>query len=183
MKRLLSLLLVLLIMSSMLWAKKMFDVTIRSGQGGFFDERSPIGKLGGGELTLDIKLKNLPLALSFSGEYYTNSSDATHAYEIAGSSTYSLLYMNKLFSWERVNVFAGAGPGYMEVPIENALPAEIYETAWYLNVEAGINVRVLWKFGLYGVYKYMYAYKEGGSILIDFNEHIVLLGLTFNFSI
>ncbi|MEA2076922.1 MAG: hypothetical protein U9O95_02775 [Candidatus Marinimicrobia bacterium] len=183
MKRLIYLLLLCFFLISMAWADKMFDLTIRSGQGGFIDERSPIGKLGGGELTLDIKLRDLPFALSFSGEYYTNGPDPTHAYEIAGSGTYSLLYMNKLFSWERVNVFTGAGPGYMEVPVEDALPAKIYETAWYLNVEAGINVRVLWKFGLYGVYKYMYAYKEGGSILIDFNEHIVLLGLTFNFSI
>ena len=183
MKSKLAFMIILLFVTTLLFAEKMLDLTIRSGQGGFSDIRSPIGVLGGGELTLDIKLRQLPLAFSFSGEYYTNSADPTHDYEIAGSSTYSLLYMNKLFSWERVNVFAGAGPGYMEVPIEDALPAKIYENAWYLNVEAGINIRVLWKFGLYGVYKYMYAYKEGGSTLIDFNEHIVLLGLTFNFSI
>jgi len=183
MKNKLVFILILLFTVTSLFAEKMLDLTIRSGQGGFSDIRSPIGVLGGGELTLDIKLRHLPLAFSFSGEYYTNSADPTHNYEIASSATYSLLFMDKLFGWERVNVFAGAGPGYMEVPIEDALPAKIYENAWYLNVEAGINIRVLWKFGLYGVYKYMYAYKEGGSTLIDFNEHIVLLGLTFNFSI
>lgn len=175
--------LILLFTATALFSEKMFDLTIRSGQGGFSDNRSPIGVLGGGELTLDIKLRQLPLAFSFSGEYYTNSADPTHDYEIAGASTYSLLYMNKLFNWERVNIFAGGGPGYMEVPIEDAFPARIYKSAWYLNVEAGINIRVLWKFGLYGVYKYIYAYKEGGSTLIDFNEHIVLLGLTFNFEL
>ena len=109
----------------MVYAEKTFDLTIRSGQGGFFDERSPIGKLGGGELTLDIKLMKYPLALSFSGEYYTNSPFPTHDYEIASTSCYSLLYMNKLFKWERVNVFAGPGLGWMDVPIESALPAEI----------------------------------------------------------
>ncbi len=165
------------------FADKTFDLTIRSGQGGFTDARSPIGVLGGGELTLDLKLRKLPLAFSFSGEYYTNSAGPTHDYEIAGASTYSLLYMDKLFAWERFNIFAGGGLGIMEVPIESALPAEIYGKAWYLNLEAGINVRVLWKFGLYGVYKYMYAYKDTPSILIDFNEHILLLGLTFNFSL
>lgn len=165
----------------LVYAEKRFDLTIRSGQGGFVDERSPIGKLGGGELTLDIKLMKYPLALSFSGEYYTNSPFATHDYEIDGAETYSLLYMDKLFGWERVDIFAGGGPGRMHIPVESALPAEIYRSAWYLNLEAGINIRLLWKFGIYGVYKYMYAYRETSSVLIDFNEHIILLGLTFNF--
>ena len=174
---------IFIVVPALILGEKIFDLTIRTGQGGFTDVCSLIGVLGGGELTLDLKLRKLPLAFSFSGEYYTNSASPTHDYEIAGTSTYSLLYMDKLFAWEHFNIFAGGGLGYMEVPIEDAFPTRIYKSAWYLNVEAGINIRVLWKFGLYGVYKYMYAYKEGGSTFIDFNEHIVLLGLTFNFSI
>ena len=183
MRKSLCLIMIFIVVPALILAEKTFDLTIRSGQGGFIDERSPIGKLGGGELTLDVKFKDFPLVMSFSGEYYTNSPSPTHDYEIAGASTYSLLYMDKLFAWERLNIFAGGGFGIMEVPIESALPAEIYGKTWYLNVEAGINVRILWKFGLYGVYKYMYAYKDTPSVLIDFNEHILLLGMTSNFSL
>lgn len=187
MKRIIHFLFVLLMIASVAVAQekpnKYVDITIRSGQGGFVDARSPIGKLGGGQLTLDIKLRWFPIALSFSGEYYTNSSDPTHAYEIAGLGAYNILYMNKLLGWERVNVFAGGGLGYLEVPKESALPIRKYESAIFYNMEAGINIRVLWKFGIYGIYKYLYAYKETDTQVIDFNEHIVLLGLTFNFSL
>jgi len=53
--------------------KKKVYLTIRLGQGGFRDDRSPIGKLGGGQLTLDIKPVKYPIALSITNEYYTNS--------------------------------------------------------------------------------------------------------------
>lgn len=45
------------------------------------------------------------------------------------------------------------------------------------NCEAEINIRILGPIGLYGMGKYLYA-KSG---IIDFNEFIVLLGLTINF--
>ena len=75
--------------------------TIRLGQGEFRDDRSDIGKLGGGQLTLDIKPRKYPVAISISGEYYTNSPDPTHSYEIA----HNLLYMTKLFKKARGQMF------------------------------------------------------------------------------
>ena len=66
--------------------------TIRLGQGGFTDDRSPIGKLGGRQLTLDIKPRTFPIAISISNEYYTNSADPTHSYEIAGLIAANFLY-------------------------------------------------------------------------------------------
>jgi len=51
------------------------------------------------------------------------------------------------------------------------------------NIEGGINIIAFWKIGFYGIYKYLYANKEINSVkVIDFNERIVLLGITGNFS-
>jgi hypothetical protein len=50
------------------------------------------------------------------------------------------------------------------------------------NLEGGINVRAFWKIGFYGVGKVLYAKRTINNIkIIDFNERIVLLGITFNF--
>ncbi|MBN1355080.1 hypothetical protein JXA40_02305 [bacterium] len=58
------------------------DLGIRMGQGGYLDDRASDGKLGGGQICLDLRFSNIPLALSFSEEYYTKSSDPVHPYEI-----------------------------------------------------------------------------------------------------
>ena len=160
-------------------AEKKIDITIRLGQGGFTDDRSPIGKLGGGQLTLDIKPRKFPIAISVSNEYYTNSADPTHSYEIASLIAVNFLYMTKLFKTERVNFFAGGGIGGLEVPKGEDEPDAIERGIMY-NTEVGINTIVFWKIGFYGIYKYLYAKKEK---VIDFSEHIVLLGITFNFSL
>ena len=43
--------------------EKKIYFTFRLGQGGFRDDRLPIGKLGGGQLTLDIKPAKYPVAI------------------------------------------------------------------------------------------------------------------------
>ena len=160
--------------------KKKAYFTIRLGQGGFKDDRSPIGKLGGGQLTLDIKLSKYPIALSISNEYYTNSANPTHSYEIAGLLSVNLLYMTKLFKSDRTNFFIGGGIGGLEVPKGEDKPDEM-ERGMLYNMEAGVNVRVFWKIGLYGIGKYLYAMKEvKDKKVINFSEWIVLLGITFN---
>ena len=63
--------------------EKNIHFTLRLGQGGFKDDRSLTGKLGGGQLALDIKPIMFPIAISVSNEYYTNSANPTHSYEIA----------------------------------------------------------------------------------------------------
>ena len=159
--------------------EKKVNFTIRMGQGGFKDARSDIDKLGGGQVALDIKLTKYPIAISFSGEYYTNSADPTHSYEIAGLFAVNLLYMKRPFKTERVNFFAGGGLGSLDVPKDGS---DAMEKGIVYNLEGGINVRTFWKIGFYGIYKYLYANKEVDNVeVIDFNEHIVLLGITFNF--
>jgi len=156
--------------------EKKIYFTIRLGQGGFTDDRSPEGKLGGGQLALDIKPGKFPIAISVSKEYYTNSADPTHSYEIASLIAVNFLYMTKVLKTERLNLFAGGGVGRLEVP------KDLDESG---AMEKGIlyNIRAFWKIGFYGIYKYLYAVKERNNVkMIDFSEHIVLLGITFNFS-
>ena len=163
--------------------KKRVYFTFRYGQGGFRDDRSPIGKLGGGQLTLDIKPTELPIALSISSEYYTNCADPTHSYEIAGLLAINTLYMVKPFKSERTNIFLGGGIGWLIVPKGENEP-DAMEKGFLYNLEGGINVRAFWKIGFYGVGKYLYAQKTTNGIKrIDFNEGIVLLGITFNFAL
>jgi hypothetical protein len=158
------------------------NLTLRLGQGGFYDDRSSIGKLGGGQVTLDIKPVNYPIAISLTNEYYTNSANPTHSYEIAGLLAINLLYMKKPFKTERINVFLGGGLGRLEVPKEEK--PDDREIGIVYNLEAGINVRAFWKIGFYGITKYLYANKEVNNIeVIDFSEFIVLLGITVNFGL
>jgi len=158
--------------------KKKIDFILRLGQGGFRDSRSPVGQLGGGQLALAIKPSTFPIALSISSEYYTNSPNPTHPYEISSMISVNMLYMSHLFNIERVNYFCGGGIGQLEVPKGENDPDASVKSNLY-NLEAGINVRAFWKIGFYGAVKYLYAQKEE----IDFNENIILLGVTINFSL
>jgi len=155
-------------------SEKNIYFTIRFGQGGFTDDRSPINKLGGGQLAIDIKHGKLPIGISISNEYYTNSSNPTNPYEISTLTAVNCLYYKNLLKSNRLNVFAGGGIGGMKVPQGNDTSAN----SMLFNFEAGINTRLLWKFGLYATYKYLYANKEDQ---VNFSEHIVLIGITFNF--
>jgi hypothetical protein len=172
-----------LLLSSQLLSQEKLDFTIRLGQGGFSDDRSPIGQLGGGQLAVDIKLKNIPIAISISSEYYTNSADPTYSYEIDDLTAVNILYMNQVFSSERAIFFAGGGIGKLEVPKDED-ESEARNKGILYNLEAGVNYKAFWKIGFYGIYKYLYSKKEVNNIkVIDFSEHIILLGVTFNFSL
>ena len=73
--------------------------------------------------------------------------------------------------------------GWLEVPKGEKEPDAMVRGGLY-NLEGGINVRAFWKIGFYGVGKYLYAQKTTNGIKgIDFNEGIVLLGITFNFGL
>ena len=163
--------------------EKKIYFTIRLGQGGFRDDRSEIGILGGGQLTLDIKPRKYPVAFSISNEYYTNSADPTHSYEITNLTVVNMLYMAKLSKIERATVFLGGGIGRLEVPVGENDPDDVVKGTMY-DIEGGINVRLFWKIGFYGIGKYLYAQKKNNSIkVIDFSEFIVLLGFTLNFGL
>ena len=162
--------------------EKKVQFTIRMGQGGFNDSRSSIGKLGGGQITIDIKPAKYPIAISISNEYYTNSADPTNSYEIASLIAVNLLYMTQILNNDRIKLFAGGGIGGLEVP-KGLEDSNSMEKGIMYNLEVGVNVQAFWKIGFYGLYKYLYADKESNNVkVIDFSEHIVLLGITFNFS-
>jgi hypothetical protein len=157
--------------------------TLRLGQGGFKDGRSPLGKLGGGQLALDVKPRQLSFALSYSEEYYTNSPDPTHSYEIAGLWAVNLLYMTQLFNIERANIFLGGGFGRLKVPKGEEDPDAMVKGSLY-NLEGGINIRLFGPIGFYGIGKYLYAQKKTNNRkVIDFSEGIILLGFTINFGV
>jgi hypothetical protein len=150
--------------------------TIRFGKGGFKDHRSEIGRLGGGQLALDIRHGRLPIALTLSTEYYSNGPDPTHPYELDYLAAMNISYSEYLLRNQRLNLFAGGGTGWMVVP--QGTDPEV--TAMLFDIEAGVQAKLLWKFGIYGVYKYLYAHK--GSY-VDFSEHIILLGINFTFGL
>ena len=150
--------------------------TLRLGTGGYQNSSSPIGKLGGGQLALDIRHGRIPLALGIFTEYYTNSSDPTHSYEISNLAGVNCYYSRYLLKSHRLNIFAGPGFGGLKVPQGSDSSA----SGVFFDFEAGIHARLLWKFGLYGTYKYLYAHKEEA---FSFSEHIFLLGLNFTFGL
>ncbi len=159
------------------------DFVVRLGQGGFRDSRSPENKLGGGQLALDIKPRGTPIALSISSEYYTNSANPTHTYEISSLFAINILYHSQFEKMEKLNYFLGGGIGRLEVP-NGETESDKSTTGSLINVEAGVHYPAFWKIGVYGVVKYLRAQKsENGRKVIDFNEGIVLLGFTFNFSL
>ena len=158
------------------------EYVVRYGQGGFRDSRSPENKLGGGQLALDIKPKKLPLALSISSEFYKNSRDATHSYEIDNLIAVNLLYYSHFKNMEKLKYFLGGGIGRLKVPKEESDPYST-RTGDLVNLEAGLNYLAYEHIGFYGVVKYLRAEKSENNIkVIDFSEKIVLLGITFNFS-
>ena len=161
---------------SVLSSEQKFDIIIRGGQGGFQDSRSPINKLGGGQLAIDIRNSKLPVGISISNEYYTNGPGPTNSYEISSMTGVNFLYYKEILKEKRLSLFAGGGLGGMNVPqgVDSSARSMFYD------FEAGFNTRLIWKFGIYGMYKYLYANKENQ---IDFSEHIIMLGLTFNFSL
>lgn len=154
---------------------------VRLGQGGFRDSRSPIGKLGGGQITLDIRPDNSSVAFSVSSEYYTNSPYPSHSYEISNLIAFNILFMEKLLTFEKAEYFIGAGFGQLEVPDDDE-NSEDTVSGHHYNAEAGIHYQYFRKVGFYGLYKYLYAEKESNNVkVIDFNENIILLGITFHF--
>jgi len=156
-------------------------LTIRLGQGGFNDDRSPIGKLGGGQMAFDIKSSSSPFAVSFSTEYYTNSPDPVHSYEISDMAVLNLLYVKQLFYSKDIYFFSGGGAGWLNVPRDNSKTHRTVRGIVY-NFETGVHGRIFWKIGLYGIGKYLYARKkENNVVVIDFNEWIILVGLSLYF--
>lgn len=160
-----------------------FTYTIRYGQGGFNESRSPRGKLGGGEIAFDINSTNHPLSLSISTEFYTNSAEPTHNYEISDIFAISLLYKDEIFESDKMTFFAGGGVGKLKVPVSEITPSKHYKADSF-TIGAGLLYRFKGNFGVYGTIKHLFSEKEINNIkVIDFDETIVLVGISYDFAI
>jgi len=157
--------------------------TLRVGIGGFSDSRSPSGRLIGGQLVFDAKPFKYPYALSISLiEFYSSSSDPKHSYQIQNMGTLNIFYIAKPLKIENLKIFCGGGIGMLQVPKDEPKGEDDYATGIFYDLEAGINYKVIKKVGIYGTVKYLYAQKKKDDInLIDFNEVIYVLGVSFNF--
>ena len=159
------------------------NLVVRLGEGGFRDSRSPEGKLGGGQVAFDIKPGASPIAFSISFENYTNSADPSHIYEIEQLVAFNVLYMGQFESMRKLKYFFGGGFGRLEIPGDEInLDNNINGTL--VDFEAGVNYQVFRNVGLYGVMKYLRSEKSvNNENIIDFNEGIFLLGLSFSFNL
>lgn len=155
------------------------DFTLRLGQGGLLEERAPGGKLGGGQLAVDIELGKLPLAISVSNEYHTKDPDVDSTYEIGGLYALNLFYTRYLFENWNSNIFLGGGIGTLQTP--RIGEPEIIDRGFLFDLEGGVNIKLFWKLGLYTVGKYLYSRKTRNNVkVIDFSNIGFFVGLTYN---
>jgi hypothetical protein len=146
------------------------EVSLRLGQGGFTDERAPDGKLGGGQLCMDIKFSDLPVAVSIGLEYYTKGPEPTQPYEIPGFLMGSVFYVMPLAEKWPTYLFLGGGIGRLRIPQG--------EKAAAIQAITRIGTKAFWKIGIYAEGKYIRSKKN----LIDFNEAALLIGISLNFA-
>jgi hypothetical protein len=157
------------------------DLIARWGQGGFRDSRADDGKLGGGQIALDIARCGSPFAVTLSSEFYTEGSvsDAEYSYEISDMYLLNMLYTKPLPGFERTDYLLFAGIGRLKVPYRGSkVDSELF------NLGAGLHWKRFEHFGFYALLKYLYAQEDsGGETVIDFNETILLLGVSYRFSL
>ncbi len=155
---------------------------LRWGQGGFNDSRSPDGDVGGGQFALDIIPCEWPIAFTLSSEFYTRSArsaDARENFEISKLYALNLLYRGPLQRFEKTDYILAAGIGRLKVPDRGTkVDGDLF------NLEAGLHWKRFERFGFYGSLKYLYAHKStGGRKVIDFDEMIFMLGVSYRFSL
>ena len=157
--------------------------TLRYGQGGFRDNRSPEGSLGGGQFALDVTINDSPFSILLTSEYYTNSPEPTHNYEIRKLYAVNLLYHYQLSSMKHTSLFAGGGLGKLNVPESESNPGKSISSE-LINLEMGIDYQPYEHFGFYGLIKYLKAKKEVANIsVIEFDEVIFLIGVSYGFDL
>jgi hypothetical protein len=160
-------------------------VTIRFGQGGFSDDRSPSGKFAGDQGALDIKLAKLPVAISYLGEVLYGGEFDDESEERIDLWAVNIAHVSKPFRSERINVSLGGGIGRLRIEREWPDGSKVKTPACTLyNLEAGVNVRAFWVIGFYIVGKYSYAQKKTDKAkVVDFKESGFFFGLTVNVGI
>lgn len=157
------------------------DARVRIGQGGLRDERVPDGKLGGGQLALDLKRADFPLVVSIATEYYKKSPQACDPYEIQGMWVAYLLYRRPLPTTWDSDVYLGGGIGLLEVP-ESGKENTGMERAIGFDAAFGVSTKLFWRIGAYIEGKYLYSREtEEGMRTVDFSDFGALVGLFLDF--
>ncbi len=144
------------------------ELTLRVGQGGFRDDRASDGKLGGGQVCVDVEFSDLPVAVSIGQEYYTKSPEPTQSYEIRSILMGAVFYVIPLAEEWPTDLHLGGGIGRLSIPQG--------EKAVALQAIARIRTKAFWKLGIYAEGKYIYSRGK----LIDFNEVALLIGISFS---
>ncbi len=154
------------------------EVTLRLGQGGLREDRAPDGVLGGGQLAVDVKLGERPIAISISQEYHKKDPVPDSSYEIGSLVAVNVLYMTQVIK-ERANVFLGGGIGGLSAP--RIGDPETMERGFLFDLVGGVNVKAFWKIGIYAEVKYIYSRKTIDNIkVIDFSNPGFLVGISLN---
>lgn len=154
------------------------EITLRLGQGGLREDRAPDGVLGGGQLAVDVKLGERPIAISISQEYHKKDPCPDSSYEIGSLVAVNVLYMTQVVK-ERANVFIGGGIGRLSAP--SIVDPETMERGFLYNFVGGVNVKAFWKIGIYAEVKYIYSRKTIDDIkVIDFSNPGFLVGISLN---
>ncbi|MCK4707300.1 MAG: hypothetical protein KAU21_01695, partial [Gammaproteobacteria bacterium] len=160
-----------------------YRYTIRYNKGGFNDNRSPLGKLGGGQVAFDIRLKDSPLSILISSEFYTNSQFPTNNYEISNFDSINLLYSTDFPLIKNTSMFIGGGIGRLSVPGGGSIP-DSYVSTDALSLELGLYLRPYEQFGFHAVLKHLQADRDvNNTKIIDFNETIFLIGINYDFNL
>jgi len=154
------------------------EATLRLGQGGLWEDRAPEGKLGGGQLAVDVKLGERPVAISISQEYHKKDPVPDSSYEIGSLVAVNVLYMTQVVK-ERANIFLGGGIGGLSAP--RIGDPGIMERGFLFDLVGGVNVKLFWKIGVYIEGKYIYCKKTINDIkVIDFSNPGFLVGISLN---
>ena len=178
MKKLLSMIVLMLVLIA-LSSIHAVDISIRTSQGGLYDKRASEDALGGGQVALDVKLNNLPIVLSLAAEYYKKGPDAIEPYEIQGMTVIYVLYTAPILKNWKSNYYFGPGIGYIRVPKANSNSTE---KGIAFDAAAGINIKAIWKIGIYIEGKYIYCNKTDDNLkVIDFSDFGLLVGFSLNF--
>jgi hypothetical protein len=128
------------------------ELSLRIGQGGFRDDRASDGKLGGGQVCMDVRFDDMPVAVSIGHEYYTKSPDPTEPYEIQDLIMGAVSAVIPLAEEWPTDLWLGGGVGRLRIP--QGEKAAAYQAI------ATIRTRAFWKIGVYAEGKQTTA-KEG----------------------
>ncbi|NBC03820.1 MAG: hypothetical protein GVY20_08975 [Bacteroidetes bacterium] len=142
------------------------------------------------QLGIGIKTAKIPLIFSFISESYRKTPLKKKYSEPNDMflNALNLIYTTTFPNFDRVQVYAGGGAGFLEVekyersddPDWRQKPYAI-ENGFIYNLQAGIHSRLFWKIGFYAEGKYLYANKTENNInIIDVNSGAWMVGLSLN---